>query len=296
MKKEFFQSIGVNMNAKRFTLRLKMIHAPIKIANLLVLLILFLIFLLLLSCHQNKSSQFNKLNCLLNSNNLKLDSQVPLEFSTYHVQGLDVTERFYFVTSVDTNQDRAWLFKIDRDNASLITQKELTDGTLIHPGGLQFDGRYLWVPNAEYKRQSRTVIYGLDPNTLEICTWFSVGDHIGAVASDGKNLVYGVNWDALHFYTWDIEGHQLKKIDSPTSIAYQDIKYYAGKLLCGGNNGDISALDIIDPENWALVKRINLPKDKWRSKLTREGMAFDGNLYFLPDDGPDSRILIFGLN
>jgi hypothetical protein len=273
-----------------------MIHAFIKIANRFFLLIIFLIFSLLLSCCQYEDSQINDLNCLLNSNNLKLESQVPLEFSTCHVQGLEVTERFYFVTSVDTKQDRAWLFKIDRDNASLIKQKELTDGVLIHPGGLHFDGRYLWIPNAEYKRQSRTVVYGLDPDTLEICTWFSVGDHIGAVASDGKNLIYGVNWDALHFYTWDFSGRQLKKIDSPTSMAYQDIKYFAGKLLCSGHRGDISALDIIDPENWTLVRRINLPYNSWRSKLSREGMAFDGNLYFLPDDGPDSRILIFGLN
>ena len=172
----------------------------------------------------------------------------------------------------------------------------MTDGALIHPGGLQFDGRYLWVPNAEYKRQSRTMVYGLNPDTLEICTSFPVDDHIGAVASDGKNLLYGVNWDALHFYIWDIDGRQLNKIDSPTSMAYQDIKYFAGKLLCSGHKDDISAVDIIDPGNWTLIKRVDLPQDKWRSVLTREGMAFDGNLYFLPDDGPDSRILIFTLH
>ena len=79
-------------------------------------------------------------------------------------------------------------------------------------------------------------------------------------------------------------------------MAYQDIKYLAGKLLCSGHKGDVSALDIIDSKSWTLIKRINLPKDKWPSKLTREGMAFDGKLYFLPDDGPDSRILIFTLN
>jgi len=45
-----------------------------------------------------------------------------------------------------------------------------------------------------------------------------------------------------------------------------------------------------------LVKRIDLPQDVWKSTLSREGMAFDGNLYFLPDDGPDSRILIFTLD
>ncbi|MDT8300553.1 MAG: DUF6454 family protein [Sedimentisphaerales bacterium] len=273
-----------------------MIRHNVIIINRVLFVILLLTLPLMLNCHKNNQiSQANALDLLFNFDNVELIRQVPLEFSTYHVQGLDITDRFYFVTSVDTEQDRAWLFKIDRQNGDLISKKELTDGALIHPGGLQYDRRLLWIPNAEYKRQSRTMVYGLDPDTLEIRTSFGIDDHIGAVASDGKNLLYGVNWDALHFYTWDIDGRQLKKIDSPTSMAYQDIKYFAGKLLCSGLKNGVSAVDIIDPENWTLIKRFNLPKDRWKSTLTREGMAFDGNLYFLPDDGPDSRILIFDL-
>lgn len=273
-----------------------MIRPSIIIVNRVLFVILLLALSLTLNCHQsNENSQANALDLLLHCGNMELIRQVPLKFSTYHVQGLDVTEQFYFVTSVDTKQSRARLFKIDRQNARLISKIELTDGTLIHPGGLQFDGHLLWVPNAEYKRQSRAMVYGLDPDTLKIRTSFPVDDHIGAVASDGKKLIYGVNWDALNFYTWDIDGRQLNKVDSPTLMAYQDIKYFGGKLLCSGHKDDVSAVDIIDPESWTLIKRFDLPRDKWKSTLTREGMAFDGNLYFLPDDGPDSSILIFAL-
>jgi hypothetical protein len=235
------------------------------------------------------------LDSLLKARDLELIHEVPLRFDTYHVQGLDVTERFYFVTSVDRKQNRGWLFKVNRKNAELHSKMELTDGTLIHPGGIQFDGRYLWVPNAEYKRDSRTMICGVDPDSLEIRRSFSVDDHIGAIASDGRNLVYGVNWDALNFYTWDFEGHLKQKVDSPTSMAYQDIKYFAGKLLCSGHKGGNSAIDIIDPESWTLTKRIDLPRDGWKKTLSSEGMAYNGNLYFLPDDGPDSKIMIFTL-
>ncbi len=274
-----------------------MIRCTFMIVNRVLFVILSLALPLTLNCHKsNEISQADALDLLFHCGNVELIRQVPLKFSTYHVQGLDITEQFYFVTSVDREQNRAWLFKIDRKNARLISKIELTDGALIHPGGLQFDGRFLWVPNAEYKRQSRTMVYGLDPDTLEIRTSFEVDDHIGAVASDGKNLLYGVNWDALHFYTWDIDGRKLNKVDSPTSMAYQDIKYFAGKLLCSGHKDGVSAVDIIDPENWTLIKRFDLPEDKWKSTLTREGMAFDGNLYFLPDDGPDSCILIFALH
>lgn len=273
----------------------KMIRAFI-IFNRVFYIFLLLALSLILNCKNgNNNSPENVLDALFRSSNVELIHQVPLQFATYHVQGLELTEQFYFVTSVDKEQKHGWLLKIDRQNANLNSKIELTDSTLIHPGGLQFDGHYLWIPNAEYKSQGRTMIYGIDPNSMEICTSFPVDDHIGAIASDGKKLLYGVNWDALHFYTWDFDGHQLNKVDSPTSMAYQDIKYFAGKILCSGHKDDDSVIDIIEPENWTLLKRIDLPQDVLMSTLSREGMTFDGNLYFLPDDGPDSRILIFAL-
>lgn len=235
------------------------------------------------------------LQSLFDSIDLELIHQVPLEFDTYHVQGLDLTERFYFVTSVDTKQRRAWLFKIDRKSGRLDSKRDLTEGLLIHPGGMQCDGQSLWVPNAEYKRESKANILNIDPNNLQIRRSFDVDDHIGAMASDGRKLLYGVNWDAKHFYTWDFDGVQLGKVASPTSTAYQDIKFYADTLLCSGHQDGRSVIDIIDPKTWSLVKRIDLPQDRWKTHLSREGMAFDGNLYFLPDDGPDSHILIFAL-
>lgn len=235
------------------------------------------------------------LQTLLDSADIELVRHVPLRFATYHVQGLDLTDRFYFVTSVDTEQKRAWLFRIDRQNGTLNAKMDMTDGSLIHPGGIQVDGRHLWIPNAEYRRESRTIIYGVDPNSLERRRSFPVDDHIGAIASDGRDLLYGVNWDAVHFYAWDFDGHQLSKVTSPTSATYQDIKYCAGKLLCSGHQDGRSVIDIVDPETWRLVRRIDLPRDRWKTTLSREGMTFDGNLYFLPDDGPDSCILVFAL-
>lgn len=78
-------------------------------------------------------------------------------------------------------------------------------------------------------------------------------------------------------------------------MAYQDMKYFAGMLLCNGHQANNSVIDIIDPSNWSLVKRIDLPRNSWKNTLGLEGMAFDGCLHFLPDDGPDSKILTFSL-
>lgn len=268
----------------------------IVIFNRIFLILSVLAMPLILVCNRSiERSSEDAVSILMNYKSLELVDTVPLRFNTYHVQGLEITKQFYFVTSVDAERRRGWLFKVDRKNASLISKKELTNTALIHPGGIQFDGRYLWVPVAEYKRESRTIIYGIDPDSLKILKSFSVDDHIGAVASDGKNHLYGVNWDALCFYMWNLNGNQTNKVDSPTSMAYQDIKYFDGKLLCSGHKGGNSVIDIIDPESWTLIKRINLPEDGWKKTLSREGMAFDGNLYFLPDDGPESNIMIFRL-
>jgi hypothetical protein len=268
---------------------------PLSTRIFLVLLLLALPLILDCKIHRERSPE-NVLDALLHFEDLQLIDTVALQFATHHVQGLELTERYYFVSSVDREQRQGWLYKIERQGTRLHSNLELTDGPLIHPGGMQWDGQYLWIPNAEYRRESRTIIYGVDPNSLKIGRSFSVDDHIGAVASDGKQFIYGVNWDALHFYAWNFNGDQLSKVDSPTSMAYQDIKYVAGKLLCSGHKDGDSVIDVIDPSSWMLVKRIDLPRDVWKSALSREGMAFDGKLYFLPDDGPDSHILIFALD
>jgi len=266
------------------------------IFNQIILVLMASAVPLVLVCNKSgENSPVDALSLLMNYESLELVDKIPLRFDAYHVQGLEVTKQYYFITSVDTEQNRGWLFKVDRQSAALNSKMELTDTNLIHPGGIQFDGRYLWVPNAVYKRESRTIVYGIDPDSLTIRRAFYVGDHIGSVASDGENFIYGVNWDALCFYTWDLNGNQTNKVDSPTSMAYQDIKYFDGKLLCSGHRGGSSVIDIIDPESWTLIKRIDLPADGWKNTLSREGMAFDGNLYFLPDDGPESNIMTFRL-
>lgn len=69
----------------------------IRCADIIVKQVLFIILLsaLLLSLNCNRSkenSQADALDLLFHCGNMELIRQVPLEFSTYHVQGLDITE------------------------------------------------------------------------------------------------------------------------------------------------------------------------------------------------------------
>ena len=226
-----------------------------------------------------------------------LDSQA-LSFPTYHVQGLAMTEDIYYVSAVDKENNRGWLFKIARESLALVEQKELTEGALIHPGGIQVDGAYLWVPNAEYDRDGPTEILALDPQSLEMSRIFSVDDHISLIASNGTDRLYGTNWDSVNFYVWDWDGNLIERVVSPTDMAYQDCEFVDPYLMCGGtkDHGSSGTIDFIDPTSWTLVGRIEVGQTSLGHRLTREGLSFFGDgIYLLPEDGPDSEILIYRL-
>jgi hypothetical protein len=188
---------------------------------------------------------------------LELFDSHALRFPTYHVQGLAVTEEAYYISSVDREGEQGWLFQIDRDSLSLQARRELTKGALIHPGGIHMDGTYLWIPNAEYDEDGPTEILQLDPKTLETVSSFSVDDHIGLIASDGSDRLYGANWDSLSFYVWDWDGNLIEKVDSPTRVKYQDCEFRDPLLVCGGQRSrKRGSIDFIDPESWTLVDGI----------------------------------------
>ena len=180
---------------------------------------------------------------------------------------------------------------------SVQTRKELTNGSLIHPGGIQMDGTYLWVPNAEYDKDGPTEILQLDPQTLETVGSFSVDDHIGLIASDGSNRLYGANWDAVSFYVWDWEGNLIDKLDGPTRVKYQDCEFLDPLLICGGQKSRKSgAIDLIDPESWTLIDRIAVGETGVEHSLAHEGLSvFGGTVYLLPEDSPNSEVLLYRL-
>jgi hypothetical protein len=225
-----------------------------------------------------------------------LDSHA-LWFPTHHVQGLAVTQDAYYVSSVDREGEQGWLSEIDRDSLSLQAKRELTEGALIHPGGIHMDGNYLWVPNAEYDRDGPTEILQLDPQTLETVRAFGVNDHIGLIASDGTDRLYGANWDSLDFYVWDWDGNLIEKVDSPTRLKYQDCEFFDSLLVCGGQQSrNRGAIDFIDPKNWTLVDRITVGGTGQGHSMTHEGLSLSGDiLYLLPEDGPNSEILLYRL-
>jgi hypothetical protein len=162
---------------------------------------------------------------------------VPVGFDTYHPQGMVRISDVYFVSSVDKEARAGHLFKIDA-SGKLLADLELTEGDLYHPGGIDYDGRDIWVPLAEYRPDSRSIIYRVNPDTMKATEVLRVPDHIGAVVHDtDDHVLYGMSWGSRKIYRWqrDGGGAVTHSLNPSHYVDYQDCKYLgAHKAVCGG--------------------------------------------------------------
>jgi hypothetical protein len=195
----------------------------------------------------------------------KLVASVPINFLTHHPQGMVKIGDTLFVSSVeiktptkrypqpvdgfdrDTGEGVGHLFKVDL-KGNLIGDLVLGEGTMYHPGGIDYDGKHIWVSVAEYRPNSRTVIYRVDPETMKATEVFRFADHIGGILhnTDDRTL-HGVSWGSRRFYKWklDADGNvtdadqapeKLRTLNPSHYLDYQDCKYLSGqrKMLCTG--------------------------------------------------------------
>ena len=225
-----------------------------------------------------------------------------IDHQTHHVQGLCVSEDMFWVSSVDRRERAGWVFRVDRQTLKVAARRRLAFGPQYHPGGMQKVGGDLWVPVAEYRPRSSTTLVQLDAQTLETKRSLALDDHIGALAADGDATLYAVNWDSRQFYVLDERGTVVRRVDNPTSVAYQDIEWHDGRLMGTGQatlgERRSGVVDVIDPATWRLVRRYEL-QGRLRSgkgHFGREGFSrWREDFYLLPEDGPNSTVYRFGV-
>ncbi|WP_342360234.1 DUF6454 family protein [Terrarubrum flagellatum] len=255
---------------------------------------------------------------------------IPVQFPTFHPQGMvKIGEDFYF-SSVDirtptkrfpqlqngydrdTGEGVGYLFKMDKQG-KLVSAAQLGEGSIYHPGGIDYDGKYIWVPAAEYRPNSRSIIYRVDPEKMKGEEMFRFGDHIGGLAcnTDDKSL-HGVSWGSRRFYAWtlDSEGkpanadktpEQLRVANPALYIDYQDCHYVGGsKMLCSGVNNyrastegavfRLGGVELVDLKTNSPVWQV--PIELWSMSglpMTQNPFWFEPiengvRAYFMPDD------------
>jgi hypothetical protein len=212
----------------------------------------------------------------------------------YHVQGIDFDEQHVWVTSVDATNQKGYLHQFSPEGEFERTI-EIQNGIRFHPGGLAADSSSLWVPIAEYRANSSSIIQQRSKKTLEIEYSFNVPDHIGCVAVTPEYLIGG-NWDSKEFYVWDHKGRLIRKVPSTTRTAYQDMKYEGGSIVASGPQADgTGSIEWLRLPSFEVTRRIRAGKTDRGVSFTREGMAIHGTrLVLLPEDGP-SRMFTFQL-
>jgi hypothetical protein len=227
---------------------------------------------------------------------LPLLRTLDLHSETHHVQGIDTDGRRLWVTSVDAQRRKGYLHEFNLETGESLRVVEVGEGERFHPGGMSASGDSLWLPAAEYRRESSAVIQQRSVRTLAVAFEFAVPDHIGCLAVVHDRLLGG-NWDSRQFYEWDGKGRLLRKIANPTENAYQDLKFVDGHVVASGLLPDHSgAIDWLEYPSLRLVRRITAGATDRNQPYTREGMTiYRGRLFLLPEDAP-SRLFVFGLN
>ncbi len=175
-----------------------------------------------------------------------LVASVPVKFRTYHPQGMVKIGETIFISSVDAGEGVGHVFKIDMAG-NLIADLRVGEGTIYHPGGIDYDGTHIWVPVAEYRPNSRSIVYRVEPDAMKATELFRFADHIGAIIHNtDDNTLHGVSWGSRRFYRWTLgnDGRvtnaaappdTLRTLNSSHYLDYQDCKYVGGRrMLCTG--------------------------------------------------------------
>lgn len=274
----------------------------------------------------------------------KLSETVMLDFNAFHTQGMVKIDDHFYVSAVEVTQPtqtygksdnlwdftltrtvgegRGWLFKFDQSGA-LIDKVELTDGAAFHPGGIDYDGEYIWVPVAEYRPNSASSIYRVDPDTMQATLSFNVKDHIGnMVHNTDRGVFYGTSWGSRRIYQWRIDFDPIGKGEvkdeiwhaNPTHyIDYQDCQYQATNyMLCAGvqkyqtpqGEMQIGGIELIDLSEEILQPVHLLPvaeyiddemivtNNPFWAEVDGDKMRF----YFMPDNKRNADLLVYELD
>jgi len=170
---------------------------------------------------------------------------IPIAFPTFHPQGMVRIDESFFMTAVDKTSNAGHLFKIDA-HGGLVADLPLGDGAMFHPGGIDYDGHAIWIPVAEYRPDSRAIVYRVDPATMKATEVFRFADHLGAIVHDtDDNSLHAVSWGSRRFYRWPLTtaggvvdpaaAAAHARLNHAHYVDYQDCHYAGAHLmLCDG--------------------------------------------------------------
>jgi Family of unknown function (DUF6454) len=262
----------------------------------------------------------------------KLVDSVRLRAETWHTEGIVKFGDRWIVSSVQVTEptvkypdgqiidgtDRTpgagfgHLLSFDADGTLLGDRVLNAPGALeYHPGGLDYDGRSVWVTLAQYRPNSSSTFLRVDPSTLAATPLLHAHDHFGGVVNDTiRHRLVTLNWGSRAASGWRIPRRSwLDGFTQPLSVArnpshfvdYQDCKYL-GRVpdhrdplaLCGGitqyGSFQLGGVALLDTETlhpvWEVPITTLSPAGNVITRNPIDVDVVDGKLrlYLAPDD------------
>jgi hypothetical protein len=257
------------------------------------------------------------------SHRWRLTDTVDLAFDAGHPQGMARVGDRLFVSSVEVHEPPSarspgrgvgHLFVVDPAGV-LEADVVLGESDAYHPGGIDFDGRWLWVPVAEYRPGTRSIVYRVDPATLAVAEAFRVADHVGGIVRDRVDgRLHGHSWGSRTLYEWTAGGRPLRRRANPSHfVDYQDGHYVGDRtMVCGGvarlagpggTAVELGGLALVDLRRRVVLHEVPVQEHSPRTGhvVTRNPVELEATdaglrLRALPDDGRDAALLVYELS
>jgi Family of unknown function (DUF6454) len=262
----------------------------------------------------------------------KLVDSVRLQAETWHTEGIVRLGDRWIVSSVQVTEptvkypDGQIIDGTDRTpgagfghlmdfdaNGRLLSDRVLNaPGALeYHPGGLDYDGRSVWVTLAQYRPNSSSTFLRVDPPTLAVTPLLHAHEHFGGVVNDTfRHRLVTLNWGSRAASDWRIRPRPwLDAFTQPLSVErnpshfvdYQDCKYLGRVpdqrhplMLCGGitqyGTFQLGGVALLDTETLSPVWEVPITMlSPAGNVVTRNPIDVDVvddklRLYLAPDD------------
>lgn len=229
---------------------------------------------------------------------------LPLEGDLHHPQGLSPRaagrDLGWWVTTVDPHAGRGAVVGFDAGGRRT-DAIEVTDGPRIHPGGCGLDARgLLWVPVAEYRPASSTLVITIAPDGA-VTPRFEFPDHLGLLVPRPDGRLVAATWGSRTLLLLECDGTVVTRTTNPQHlIDYQDATARPDGTMVATGTGraygrDLGGIAVLD-QHLALTLLLPVPDRSpadrpvtynatW-CEPTRDGST----LWAVPDDG-DAELL-----
>lgn len=263
---------------------------------------------------------------LTRSNTWTQQASIPLDFDAFHMQGMSLVGDHIWISSVEileptqkypspvdgmdrtAGKGRGHVFVVTREG-KLVKDIVVGEGDMYHPGGIDFDGRRVWVPVAEYRPHSHAVVYTIDPRTYRVTEQFRADEHVGGVVHDlSRKRTAAVTWGSREFLQFK-KGRLVDEMANPSHMVdYQDCEYSGrGTMICTGITGlktasganfELGGISLVDIDRGSTINEVPVQVFSddghvvTRNPVTFEATGSTLTMFSAPDDGEEGAELL----